>query len=151
MSPKDLFPIYLGEIFYKFQRIYFFFGILLTLYFCVCKYCNIYELLGGKWNNSIMFVKLVCTALIYSRLFFSMNGPQTAIDLNNGESFCIQKKMGTLKNRSFKTCHHWWGFQEMKSKTFFSWNQFYHEYFSWKMIGWTTFLNLSSTGICFCF
>merc|ERR1719492_684928 len=59
---------------------------------------------GGKRNNSIMFVKLVCTALIYSRCFFSMNGPQTAIDLNNGESFCIQKKMGTLKNRSFKTC-----------------------------------------------
>ena len=46
-----------------------------------------------------MFVKLVCTALIYSRFFFSINGPQTAIDLNNGEGFCIQKKMGTLKKQ----------------------------------------------------
>ena len=94
MSPKDLFPIYLGEIFYKFQRIYFFFGILLTLYFCVCKYCNIYELLGGKWNNSIMFVKLVCTALIYSRCFFQWMVPKQLLIWIMGKVSVSRKRWG---------------------------------------------------------
>merc|ERR1712203_726729 len=60
---------------------------------------------GGNETILLCFkVGVHCTYLF--KVFFSMNGPQTAIDLNNGESFCIQKKMGTLKNRSFKTCHH---------------------------------------------
>merc|ERR1712214_140521 len=57
-----------------------------TILLCLCK------------------VGVHCTYLF--KVFFSINGPQTAIDLNNGEGFCIQKKMGTLKNKSFKTCHH---------------------------------------------
>merc|ERR1739848_21206 len=41
-----------------------------------------------------------CTYL-FKVFFFSINGPQTAIDLNNGEGFCIQKKIGTVKNIFF--------------------------------------------------
>ena len=141
-----------GGNFFINSKEFIFFSEYFLRYIFVCVNTAIYMSFWGGEMKQFYYVCKVgvhCTYLF--KVFFSMNGPQTAIDLNNGESFCIQKKMGTLKNRSFKTCHHWWGFQEMKSKTFFSWNQFYHEYFSWKMIGWTTFLNLSSTGICFCF
>ena len=53
MSPKDLFPIYLGEIFYKFQRIYYFFLEYFLRYIFVCVNTAIYMSFWGG-NETIL-------------------------------------------------------------------------------------------------
>merc|ERR1719411_2221443 len=53
----------------------------------------------GEMKQFYYVCKVGVHCTYFFKVFFSINGPQTAIDLNNGEGFCIQKKMGTLKKQ----------------------------------------------------
>merc|ERR1719189_1463424 len=51
----------------------------------------------GEMKQFYYVCKVGVHCTYFFKVFFSINGPQTAIDLNNGEGFCIQKKDGDTK------------------------------------------------------
>lgn len=68
-------------------------------YIFVCVNTAIYMSFWGEMKQFYYVCKVGVHCTYLFKVFFSINGPQTAIDLNNGEGFCIQKKMGTLKKQ----------------------------------------------------
>lgn len=68
-------------------------------YIFVCVNTAIYMSFWGEMKRFYYVCKVGVHCTYFFKVFFSINGPQTAIDLNNGEGFCIQKKMGTLKKQ----------------------------------------------------